>query len=33
VLQKAEIVVLDESLAALDLETLGQCLDCVWRLP
>jgi ATP-binding cassette subfamily B protein len=30
-LQKAEIVVLDESLAALDPENLRQCLECVLR--
>jgi ATP-binding cassette subfamily B protein len=30
-LQKAQIVVLDESLAALDPENLRQCLDCVKR--
>jgi ATP-binding cassette, subfamily B, bacterial len=30
-LQKAEIVVLDESLAALDPENLRQCLECILR--
>lgn len=30
-LQNADLVVLDESFAALDPETLGQCLECVRR--
>jgi ATP-binding cassette subfamily B protein len=30
-LQNADLVVLDESLAALDPENLGQCLECVRR--
>jgi ATP-binding cassette subfamily B protein len=30
-LQKAEIVVLDESLAARDPENLRKCLDCIMR--
>src|ERR1700730_8799595 len=30
-LQRAEIIVLDETLAALDPENLQQCLECVMR--